>query len=377
MFDDLPQLSRSQAALRDEVATRLARRTAWTCPELEPLLGTPLVFDRPQLQPPRRERTDIGPRAQSVHLLLEHATECLSAVVEIDSTLAIQLVWQSLAGLLDPTLAGPRHLDQVEQGVLLYLAARALWALSPEGVGLRVVDLAQPDDWATWRKDAVVIYSVARAGDCAGPVWLHLPPDWATRCRPGSACPTQLWPLLARQPTALHVVVGTLSLSPNQWAAGQPGQRLTLSHTWPGYKGNRPGSLAGVRLPLSQPRWVARRSASQELTIVTNADERNRTMVEEIHDERPFESEPLADIPLELTVELGRIATTVEEALTLCPGKTLRLGRRPGDLVDLRIGPRLVARAELVQIDDELGIILRELGSGTHATKASPAQERS
>ena len=108
-------------------------------------------------------------------------------------------------------------------------------------------------------------------------------------------------------------------------------------------------------------------------------------MAETAQGERPAEAEPLADIPLELTVEIGRIATTVEEALTLCPGKTLRLGRHPGDLVDLRVGPRLVARAELVQIDNELGIILRELGPGTCAcactctrtTTAPPAQETS
>lgn len=71
--------------------------------------------------------------------------------------------------------------------------------------------------------------------------------------------------------------------------------------------------------------------------------------------------ELLREIPAELSVEVGRIPLTAREAVELRAGQTLRLDRRPGDPVELRIGPKLVARGELVEVDGELGVLLREI----------------
>lgn len=71
--------------------------------------------------------------------------------------------------------------------------------------------------------------------------------------------------------------------------------------------------------------------------------------------------ELLSEIPIEISVELGRITLTAREAVALRPGQTLRLDRRPGDPVELRVGPKLVARGELVEVDGDLGVLLREI----------------
>jgi flagellar motor switch protein FliN/FliY len=65
---------------------------------------------------------------------------------------------------------------------------------------------------------------------------------------------------------------------------------------------------------------------------------------------------PAADVPVTLTVELGRVNLSLRQVAELKPGDVLELGRRPGEPVELTSGGRLVARGELVQIDTELGV---------------------
>jgi flagellar motor switch/type III secretory pathway protein FliN len=62
-----------------------------------------------------------------------------------------------------------------------------------------------------------------------------------------------------------------------------------------------------------------------------------------------------------LQVEAGRISMTVGEALALLPGQVLRLDRPVSTDVALRAGDRLVATGELVQLDNELAVRIREL----------------
>ena len=63
-----------------------------------------------------------------------------------------------------------------------------------------------------------------------------------------------------------------------------------------------------------------------------------------------------SDLPITLTVELGRLSLTLSKLADLKPGDILGLMRNASEPVDLTSGDRLVARGELVQIDQELGI---------------------
>ena len=63
-----------------------------------------------------------------------------------------------------------------------------------------------------------------------------------------------------------------------------------------------------------------------------------------------------ADVPVTLTVELGRVNLPLHRLADLKPGDVLELGRKAREPVELTSGGRLIARGELVQVDTELGV---------------------
>ena len=67
------------------------------------------------------------------------------------------------------------------------------------------------------------------------------------------------------------------------------------------------------------------------------------------------EASPL-DVPVTLTVELGRVNLTLNRLADLKPGDVIELGRHSREPVELTSNGRLVARGELVLIDTELGV---------------------
>ena len=74
--------------------------------------------------------------------------------------------------------------------------------------------------------------------------------------------------------------------------------------------------------------------------------------------------EMLLDVSLELTVELGRTHLTVREILELQTGSIIELDRLAGEAVDIFVNKRLIARGEVVVVDDKFGVRITELASG-------------
>jgi type III secretion system YscQ/HrcQ family protein len=71
---------------------------------------------------------------------------------------------------------------------------------------------------------------------------------------------------------------------------------------------------------------------------------------------------PAPDLPVTLVVELGRVSLPLTALADLKPGEVLGLSRHSREPVELTSNGRLVARGELVQIGDELGVrVLRVL----------------
>lgn len=64
----------------------------------------------------------------------------------------------------------------------------------------------------------------------------------------------------------------------------------------------------------------------------------------------------LADVPIDIEVELGRRAMTVAEILKLNVGHSIRLGRSAGENVDLYVGEVLSAFGEIVLIENSIGV---------------------
>ncbi len=70
----------------------------------------------------------------------------------------------------------------------------------------------------------------------------------------------------------------------------------------------------------------------------------------------------LHDVPLELTVELGRIRLSLAElASRLGPGSIITLDKLTGAPLDVRVNNRLVARAEAVAVGDRCAIRILEI----------------
>ena len=72
----------------------------------------------------------------------------------------------------------------------------------------------------------------------------------------------------------------------------------------------------------------------------------------------------LHDVPVELTVEIGRTKMTIGETLGLGPGAIVSLNRLAGEPVDLLVNCTPIARGEVVVIDEEFGLRITEVGAG-------------
>lgn len=71
--------------------------------------------------------------------------------------------------------------------------------------------------------------------------------------------------------------------------------------------------------------------------------------------------EMLHGVDMEVTVELGRTRMTVRDLLALAPGAVLELDRAAGSPADLLVNGRLIARGEVVVVDEDFGLRVTEI----------------
>ncbi|MCX8062864.1 MAG: flagellar motor switch protein FliN [Anaerolineales bacterium] len=79
---------------------------------------------------------------------------------------------------------------------------------------------------------------------------------------------------------------------------------------------------------------------------------------------RPSEAaslDMLMDVILQLTVELGRTELTVRQVLDLQKGSVVELDRIAGDAVDVFVNDHMIAKGEVVVVDDKFGVRITEL----------------
>lgn len=82
----------------------------------------------------------------------------------------------------------------------------------------------------------------------------------------------------------------------------------------------------------------------------------------------------LSDVPIDLTVEIGRTRLTVGETLELRQGSILTLNRMAGEPVDLLVNGTPIARGEVVVIDEQFGVRITDI-VGQPAAAPAPAAE--
>jgi flagellar motor switch protein FliN/FliY len=64
----------------------------------------------------------------------------------------------------------------------------------------------------------------------------------------------------------------------------------------------------------------------------------------------------VADVPIDVEVELGRKIMTIEEILALDVDSIIRMPRSAGDNIDILVGGTLVGYGEIVIIEDAVGV---------------------
>lgn len=69
----------------------------------------------------------------------------------------------------------------------------------------------------------------------------------------------------------------------------------------------------------------------------------------------------LMDVPLKITVELGRTHMSLRQTLDLVQGSVIELDRLAGDPVDVFVNERLLAKGEVVVVDDKFAVRITEL----------------
>jgi flagellar motor switch protein FliN len=71
--------------------------------------------------------------------------------------------------------------------------------------------------------------------------------------------------------------------------------------------------------------------------------------------------EAVFDVPVQVSAVLGRARMEVGELLRIGPGAVLELDRKVGEAIDIYVNNRLVARGEVVLVEDKLGVTMTEI----------------
>ena len=69
----------------------------------------------------------------------------------------------------------------------------------------------------------------------------------------------------------------------------------------------------------------------------------------------------ILDIPLDITVELGKVKMPVNELLQLGQGSVIELSKQVGEPLDIYVNKKLVAKGEVVILDEKFGIRVSDI----------------
>ena len=87
----------------------------------------------------------------------------------------------------------------------------------------------------------------------------------------------------------------------------------------------------------------------------------------DVGDKSPAEAlSAVYDIPVQLAAVLGKTSMPVNQLLRLGRGAVVELDRKVGEPIDIYVNNRLVARGEVLIVDDHLGITMTEIIKSDH-----------
>jgi flagellar motor switch protein FliN len=84
-------------------------------------------------------------------------------------------------------------------------------------------------------------------------------------------------------------------------------------------------------------------------------------MAVDADDKNAADLAPVFDVPVHISAVLGRASLSVAQLLKLGQGSVLELDRKVGEAIDIYVNNRLVARGEVVVVDERLGVTMTEI----------------
>ena len=76
---------------------------------------------------------------------------------------------------------------------------------------------------------------------------------------------------------------------------------------------------------------------------------------------QPENIDLIMDVPLEVTVELGRTHKSIQDILDFAPGTIIELNKIAGEPIDVLVNGKYVAKGEVVVIEESFGIRITEI----------------
>lgn len=98
------------------------------------------------------------------------------------------------------------------------------------------------------------------------------------------------------------------------------------------------------------PTTLADGDAAQIVQTLADEDEKTAT-----------DLSPVFDVPVNVSAVLGKTHIELNSLLKLKAGSVVELERKVGEAIDIFVNDRLVARGEIVVVDDRLGVTMTEI----------------
>jgi flagellar motor switch protein FliN/FliY len=101
--------------------------------------------------------------------------------------------------------------------------------------------------------------------------------------------------------------------------------------------------------------------ASDTMALEEFADSTAITVNDDATDKTASDLAPVFDVPVNISAVLGKAHMSVAQLLKLNRGSVLELDRKVGEAIDIFVNNRLVARGEVVVVEDRLGVTMTEI----------------
>jgi flagellar motor switch protein FliN/FliY len=82
---------------------------------------------------------------------------------------------------------------------------------------------------------------------------------------------------------------------------------------------------------------------------------------EDLEEKAASDLAPVFDVPVHISAVLGKANMSVAQLLKLNSGSVLELDRKVGEAIDIYVNNRLIARGEVVVVDERLGVTMTEI----------------